>query len=59
MIIIDCIWLIEKISWEKILKMVTLLKVKAIKISKYKSDKFVLIFLDFSGINIKKRPVYV
>lgn len=39
--------------------MVTLLKVKGIKISKYKSDKFVLIFLDFPGIDIEKRPVYI
>ena len=38
--------------------MVTLLKVRGIKTSKHELDKFVSMFLYFSGINLTKRMAY-
>ena len=54
----DRAWLFEKAPTEKILKMVTSLKVKDIKTSRHELDKFVSMSLYFPGINLTNRPAY-
>lgn len=55
---IDCNWLLKKAQTKKILKIATSLKVRNIKISKYKLDKFVSISLYFSYTNTKNKLIY-
>lgn len=57
--LVNWVWLLKKAAAEKIWKMANLLKVRGIRSSKHESDKFISMFLDFSDINSRNRPIYL
>lgn len=57
-ILVDFVWLLEKASTEKILKIATLLKIRSIGYLRHKLNEFVSISLYFPDIDSTNRLAY-